>query len=38
MIEPLQKPDLGELLDRMRQRVDADAELADFAALLEHVA
>src|SRR6516165_1969773 len=37
-IEPLQKPERGELLDRMRQRIDADAELADLVGLLEHLA
>ena len=33
-VEPLQKPELFQLLDRMRQRVDADAELADAICLL----
>src|SRR6516225_10746996 len=28
-IEPLQKPKPSKLLDRMRQRIDADAKLAD---------
>ena len=37
-IEPLQKPEASELLDRMRQRIDADAELADLLGLLEHLA
>src|SRR5262249_39020253 len=33
-IEPLEQPELGELLDRVRKRVDADAELADALRLL----
>src|SRR5262252_11217598 len=32
-IEPLQQAERGELLDRMWQRVDADAELADLIGL-----
>src|SRR5215469_10369102 len=37
-IESLQKPERGELLDRMRQRIDADTEFADLLGLLEHLA
>ena len=37
-VEPLQQAELLELLDGVRQRVDADAELADAVGLLEHLA
>src|SRR5215469_9466298 len=37
-IESLQKPERGELLDCMRQRIDADTEFADLLGLLEHLA
>ena len=37
-IEPLQKSECAKLLDRMRQRIDADAKLADLVGLLEHLA
>ena len=37
-IEPLQQAELFELLDRVRQRVNADAKLADRVSLLEHFA
>ena len=38
IIEPLQQPEASELADRMRQRVDADAELADRVRLFEQLA
>src|SRR5579859_354463 len=38
LVEPIQQADGGELADRMRQRVDADAELADGIRLLEELA
>ncbi len=34
-VERRQETERGELLDRMRQRVDADADFADFVRLLE---
>src|SRR5271155_4004264 len=37
-IEPFQEPERGKLLDRVRQRVDADAELAYLIGLLEDFA
>ena len=37
-VEPLQQPQLRQLLDGMRQGVDADAELADAIGLLEQLA
>src|SRR5215472_5218410 len=37
-VEALQEPERGELLDGMRQRIDANAELADLLRLLEHLA
>ena len=37
-IEPVQQPEAGEFADRMRQRVDADAEFADGVGLLEQFA
>src|SRR5690242_5919419 len=37
-IEPVQQPEAGQLADRMRQRVDADAELADAVGLFEQLA
>ena len=37
-VEALEQAEIGELLDGMRQRVDADAELADRVRLLEHLA
>jgi len=33
-VEPLQQAELGQLLDRMRQRIDADPKLADGLRLL----
>src|SRR3984885_15680185 len=38
VIELLQQPETGEFADRMRQRVDADAEFADGVRLLEQFA
>jgi hypothetical protein len=38
VIERLQQAESGEFADRMRQRVDADAELADAIGLLEQLA
>src|SRR6202012_4711297 len=38
VVEFLQQPEAGEFADRMRQRVDADAELADGVGLLEQFA
>ena len=37
-IEPVEQSDAGEFADRMRQRVDADAELANAVRLLEQFA
>src|SRR5262245_30493026 len=37
-VEPLHQPELLQFLDRVRQRVDADAELADALRLLEQLA
>src|SRR5262249_25769673 len=37
-IEPLQQSQCSELLDRMRQRIDSDTELADLVGLLEDLA
>ena len=37
-IQPVQQPEAGEFADRMRQRVDADAEFADAVRLLEQFA
>src|SRR6185436_14497978 len=37
-VEPLQQAELLQLLDRVRQRVDADAKLADALGLLEQLA
>ena len=37
-VEPLHQAELLQLLDGMRQRVDADAELADALGLLEQLA
>ena len=37
-VEPLQQAELLQLLDGVRQRVDADAELADAVGLLVHLA
>jgi hypothetical protein len=37
-IEPLQKAERSKLLDRMRQRIDANAKLTDLVRLLEHLA
>ena len=38
LVEPRQQAELGQLLDRVRQRIDADAELADGVGLLENLA
>ena len=38
VVEPLQQAEAGELADRMRQRIDTDAELADGIGLLEQFA
>ena len=38
VVELLQQPETGEFADRMRQRVDADAEFADGVGLLEQFA
>src|SRR5580692_1438512 len=38
IVELLQQPETGEFADRMRQRVDADAEFADGVRLLEQLA
>src|SRR5262245_30578028 len=38
LVESWKEPELGELFDRMRQRVDADAELAHAIGLLENLA
>src|SRR5262249_62076736 len=37
-VEPLEQPQLGKLLDRVRQRVDADAQLAHRLRLLVDLA
>ena len=37
-IEPVEQAELGQLFDGVRQRVDADAELADRVRLLEKLA
>ena len=37
-IEPLEQTEFGQFLDGMRQRVDADAELADDVGLLVELA
>ena len=37
-VEPLEQAELGQFLDGVRQRVDADAELADGVRLLEDFA
>src|SRR5262249_46207358 len=37
-IEPLEQAEIGELFDRMRERVDADAKLADRVRLFENLA
>jgi hypothetical protein len=37
-VEPLQQAELLQFLDRVRQRVDADAKLADALGLLEQLA
>ena len=37
-VEPLKQPELLQFLDRVRQRVDADAELAHALGLLEQLA
>ncbi len=37
-VQLVEQPEGGEFLDRVRQRVDADAEFAQFAHLLEHLA
>src|SRR4051812_30938355 len=37
-VEPLQQPELLELLDGMRQRIDTDAKLADAVGLLVDLA
>ena len=37
-VQPLEQAELGELADRVRQRVDPDAEFADLRRLLEHAA
>ena len=37
-VEPVQQPEAGQFADRMRQRVDADAEFADGVGLLEQFA
>src|SRR5262245_36252180 len=37
-VQPLEEPEPLQLLDRVRQRVDADAELADRLRLLEQLA
>jgi hypothetical protein len=37
-IEPIQQSEAGQLADRMRQRVDTDAKLADAVGLLEQLA
>ena len=38
LIETIEQAELGQFLDRVRQRVDADAELADRIRLLEYFA
>src|SRR6266851_117738 len=38
VVEPLQQTEAGEFADRMRQRIDADAEFADGIGLLEQFA
>src|SRR4029077_2565059 len=38
LIEAVQQPEVSKFLDGVRQRVDADAELADRFRLLEHLA
>ena len=38
LVEPVQQAEAGEFADRMRQRVDADAEFADGIGLLEQFA
>src|SRR5438105_6618775 len=38
IVEPLQQAEAGELADRMRQRIDADAEFADGIGLFEQLA
>src|SRR6185437_10766402 len=38
LVEPRQQPKLRQFLDRMRQRVDADAELPHAVGLLENLA
>ena len=38
LVEPRQQAEFGQFLDRVRQRVDADAELADGVRLLENLA
>ena len=37
-VEAVEEAELGQFLDRVRQRVDADAELADRVRLLENLA
>jgi len=38
LVEPRKQPELRQLLDRMRQRVDADTQLAHAVGLLENFA
>src|SRR5262249_23319386 len=38
LVEPIEQTEFSQLLDRMRQRIDADAELADRFGLLEDLA
>jgi len=37
-VEPVEQAEIGQFLDGMRQRIDADAELADGVRLLENLA
>src|SRR5271166_1067344 len=38
LVEPIEETEFSQFLDRVRQRIDADAELADRFRLLEHLA
>ena len=37
-VEPVEQAEIGKLFDRMRERIDADAKLADRVRLLENLA